>query len=63
MECSAVLWEDAEADFRCELGERCQALSLRDDAQAYRDAHPNRRQPPHWVRGDNGEAEELGGEG
>jgi hypothetical protein len=63
VQCSAVLWEDTEEDFRCELGERCEALSLADDPQAYRDAHPNRRQPPHWIRGAAGEAEEHGGEG
>jgi hypothetical protein len=61
-QCPAILWVDTEGDFRCELGDACEALSLRDDAQAYRDAHPNRRQPPHWVRGAEGEEEETGGE-
>ncbi len=63
VECSAVLWEETEETFRCELGEGCPARSLRDDPQSYRDAHPNRRQPPHWLRGAEGEAEEHGGEG
>ena len=57
-----MLWEDTEGHFRCELEQQCEALSLRDDPQAYRDAHPSRRQPPHWTRGAEGEAEEVGGE-
>ena len=63
VQCPAVLWEDTEGDFRCDLGQRCAALDVRDDPQAYRDAHANRRQPPHWTRGAEGEAEEYGGEG
>ncbi len=62
-ECPGLLWEDTETDFRCELGQDCKALDLSGDPQAYRDAHPNRRQPPHWTRGAEGESEELGGEG
>jgi hypothetical protein len=61
-ECLGVLWEDTESEFRCELEQGCTVLGLRADAQAYRDAHPNRRQPPHWTRAANGEAEEYGGE-
>lgn len=62
VQCPAMLWEDSEEDFRCALGDRCEALSLRADPQAYRDAHVNRSQPPYWRRGAEGEAEEYGGE-